>query len=188
MTLTLYDIGVPGVVQSLRAVSRILDRTARHCAETGTDPDPLALARLVPDMAPLHFQIEALKNHAVFGLETIRTGVFAPPPLIGAMPFSALQAIPRAALATIEALPPEAINRHAQRARTIEIFLPLDPDDAARSAWGPRSVAFTLESFLLTYTLPNVAFHAMTAYHILRTQGMPIGKGDFLGPLGAGPA
>ena len=63
----------------MRAVSGFLNRAAKHCAETGGDPDDLVRARLYPDMAPFHFQIEALTHYGVWGLEAVKTGVFAPP-------------------------------------------------------------------------------------------------------------
>jgi len=34
---------------------------------------------------------------------------------------------------------------------------------------------------LLGHSLPNVYFHATTAYNLLRRNGVPIGKRDFLG-------
>lgn len=40
---------------------------------------------------------------------------------------------------------------------------------------------FTVEGFLLTFSLPNFYFHATTAYNILRHQGPPLGKRDYLG-------
>ena len=73
MTISLYDLSVPTFLQTMRAVSGFLDRAAKHCAETGADPDDLVRARLYPDMAPFHFQIEALTHHAVWGLEAVKT-------------------------------------------------------------------------------------------------------------------
>ena len=93
MAITLYDLSVPTFLQTTRAVSGFLGRAAKHCAETGADPDDFVHARLHPDMAPFHFQIEALKNHAVWGLEAVKTGVFAPPSLAGAMSFADLRAM-----------------------------------------------------------------------------------------------
>ena len=37
------------------------------------------------------------------------------------------------------------------------------------------------KNFLLSRALPNFYFHSATAYDILRTLGVPIGKMDFLG-------
>ena len=42
---------------------------------------------------------------------------------------------------------------------------------------------FTTEGFLLSFSLPNFYFHAATAYDILRTKGVPLGKRDFLGKM-----
>jgi len=46
-----------------------------------------------------------------------------------------------------------------------------------------REVPFTAESFVLSFSLPNFYFHATTAYDILRTKGVPLGKRDVLGQL-----
>ena len=46
-----------------------------------------------------------------------------------------------------------------------------------------RQIPFTAENFVLSFSLPNFYFHATTAYDILRTKGVPLGKRDFLGHL-----
>ena len=43
--------------------------------------------------------------------------------------------------------------------------------------------SFTAEGFLMSFSLPNFYFHATTAYDILRSKGVPVGKMDFLGQL-----
>jgi len=53
---------------------------------------------------------------------------------------------------------------------------------------GPRLLAFTSETFILSFSLPNFHFHAVTAYDILRTRGVPLGKRDFEGQLRTRPA
>ena len=62
MATSLYDLSVPTFLQTVRAVAGFLDRAAGHCAETGADPDDFVDARLFDDMAPFHFQIEALRT------------------------------------------------------------------------------------------------------------------------------
>ncbi|HEX8056458.1 MAG TPA: DUF1993 domain-containing protein [Novosphingobium sp.] len=188
MTISLYDLSVPTFLQTARALGNVLDRAVRHCAEIGTDPDDFVGARLVADMAPFHFQIEALKNHAVWGLDAVRTGVFAPPPLVGAMPFADLQATVGQAVTALEALTPDEVNGWSGKNLDIEVYRPLDPENASTSQWVPRTLALTPETYLLTYTLPNFYFHVVTAYDILRTRGVPIGKGDYEGQLRIRPA
>lgn len=187
MTASLYDLSVPTFLQTTRALAGVLARAARHCAETGANPDDIVEARLVADMAPFHFQIEAVKNHAVWGMEAVKTGVFAPPPLAGAKSFADLQAMLSGTITALEALTPEEVNSWSGRALEIEIHRPLNPDNASTSKWAPRTFAVTPEIHLLTYSLPNFYFHSVTAYHILRTRGAPIGKGDYEGQLRGRP-
>src|SRR6478609_5304858 len=93
MATSLYDLSVPTLLQTLRAVGGFLGRAVTHCAETGADPDDFVNARLFDDMAPFHFQIEAAWHHSVWGLEAAKTSVFAPPALVGPVPFAELQAM-----------------------------------------------------------------------------------------------
>ena len=48
---------------------------------------------------------------------------------------------------------------------------------------GEHKLPFTAEGFLMSFSLPNFYFHATTAYDILRTNGVPLGKRDFMGRL-----
>src|SRR6185437_3770447 len=104
MATSLYDLSVPTFLQTVSAVGGFLDKAAAHCKETGADPDGFVEARLFDDMAPFHFQIEALAHHSVWGLEACKTGVFAPPALIGAMPFADLRSMIAGAQAALKAL------------------------------------------------------------------------------------
>jgi len=183
MSISLYDLSVPTFLQTMRAVSGVLDRAARHCAESGADADGFVGARLYPDMAPFHFQIESIKNHAVWGMEAVRTGEFAPPPLVGARPFAELRAVVAEAIGALEALTPGEVNRWSGRELDISLFRPVDQDNACTSPWAARRLSFTPETLLLSYSIPNFYFHVVTAYTILRTRGVPIGKGDYEGCL-----
>ena len=50
-------------------------------------------------------------------------------------------------------------------------------------ALGDRKLPFVAEGFLMSFSLPNFYFHATTAYDILRTNGVPLGKRDFMGRM-----
>jgi hypothetical protein len=45
---------------------------------------------------------------------------------------------------------------------------------------GPRELHFTGQEYLLLFAMPNFYFHYTTAYAILRHNGVPLGKGDFV--------
>ena len=169
MDLSFYDLSVPTLLQTVRAVGGFLDKTSAHCAETGGDPERFVNARLYPDMAPFHFQIEAAWHHAIWALEAARTGGFDPPALVGPVPFAQLRGMMAKAQATLEAYAPEEVNRWSGRALDLQI--------------GPRRLAFTSETMVLSFSLPNLHFHASIAYAILRTNGVPLGKRDYEGVL-----
>jgi hypothetical protein len=188
MATSLYDLSVPTFLQTVRAVGGFLDRAAAHCAETGADPDDFVNARLFDDMAPFHFQIEAAWHHAVWGLEAAKTGAFAPPALVGPVPFADLRAMIGKAETALEAFTPDEVNSWAGKALNITLHRPLDENDRSWRPWAPRQHAFTSETFLLSFSLPNFHFHAVTAYDILRSRGVPLGKRDYEGQLRTRPA
>ncbi|KAK4032021.1 DUF1993 domain-containing protein [Parachaetomium inaequale] len=170
MATLLYDLSVPTFLQTVSAVGGFLDRAATHCAETGADPDDYVNARLFHDMAPFRFQVECVAHHSVWALEAVKTGVFAPPALVGPqIPSADLRAMIAQAEAALKALPPDEVNSWA--GKDLDLQLP------------PRKLAFTSETFLLSFSLPNFYFHAVTAYNILRTRGVPLGKRDYEGQL-----
>jgi hypothetical protein len=174
MAASLYDLSVPTYQQTVSAVAGFLDRAAAHCAETGADPDNFVDARLFDDMAPFHFQVECVAHHSVWALEAMRTGAFAPPALVGPVPFADLRAMIADAEAALKAFTPEEVNGWSGKALDLQI--------------GPRRLAFTSETFFLSFSLPNFHFHAVTAYDILRSRSVPLGKRDYEGRLRTGPA
>ena len=173
MTTSLYELSVPTFLQTVNAVAGFLDRAASHCAETCADPDDLVSARLFEDMAPFHFQIECVAHHSVWGLEAMKTGVFAPPDLVGSVPFAELRAMICRAEVALRALTPDEVNGWS--GRDLDLLI------------GPRRLAFTSETFFLSFSLPHFHFHAVTAYDILRTRGVPLGKRDYEGRLRTRP-
>jgi len=174
MATSLYDLSVPTFLQTVRAVGGFLDRAVQHCAETGADPDDFVQARLFDDMAPFHFQIEAAWHHSVWGMEAVKTGLFVPPALVGPVPFADLRAMIARAETALEAFTPDEVNGCAGKHLDLQI--------------GPRRLAFTPETFILSFALPHFHFHAVTAYDILRTRGVPLGKRDYEGQLRTRPA
>lgn len=169
MGTSLYDLSVPTFLQTVRSIRGFLGRAVTHCAESGIDPNEFINARLFDDMAPFHFQIEAAWHHSVWGLEAAKTGVFAPPALVGPVPFADLQAMIVKAETALGAFTPEEVNAWEGKDLDLQI--------------GPRRLAFTSETLILSFSLPNFYFHAVTAYDILRSRGVPLGKRDFEGRL-----
>jgi hypothetical protein len=78
-----------------------------------------------------------------------------------------LRALVQKAIADLEALEPEAVDKLA--------------DVDTRFIAGELSLPFSGAEFLLSFSQPNFYFHAAIAYAILRAEGVPLGKRDFLG-------
>src|SRR5258707_8589353 len=164
MATSLYDLSVPTFLQTVSAVAGFLDRAVKPCAETAAAPDDFVPARLFDDMAPFHFQIEAVAHHSVWGLEAVKNGVFAPPALVGPIPFADLQTMIGQAETALEAFTPDEVNGWSGKDLDLQI--------------GPRRLAFTPETFFLSFSLPNFHFSAVTPYDLLPTPGLPLGKRD----------
>jgi hypothetical protein len=126
-------------------------------------------ARLFEDMAPFHFQIECVNHHSVWALEAVKTGLFAPPALVGPIPFHELQAMMAQTETALKAFTPDEVDTCAGKDLDFQI--------------GPRRLRFTAENFFLSFSLPNFHFPAVTAYDILRMMGVPLGKRDYEGQL-----
>lgn len=169
MAFSLYDASVANYLQTLGAVSGFLDRGLSHFREHNIDPEQMVEARLAPDMQPLRFQIVSVAHHSRGAIEGVQQGAFHPPSWQVPYDFAGLQALVAEAREALSGLTPEAVN--ALGGSDLIFHL------------GDRKLPFTAEGFLMSFSLPNFYFHATTAYDILRTNGVPLGKRDFMGRM-----
>jgi hypothetical protein len=169
MALSLYDASVANYLQTLGAVSGFLDRCLTHFREHGIDPEKIVETRLAPDMQPFRFQIISVAQHSRGAIEGVQQGVFNPPSSKTPYDFAGLQGLVAQAREVLSGLTPEAVNALGGRDLVFQL--------------GERQLPFTAEGFLMSFSLPNFYFHATTAYDILRTNGVPLGKRDFMGRL-----
>jgi uncharacterized protein len=167
MAFSLYSATVPSYRQILSAVSGLLDKAESFCEHQGIAPHDIIQARLAEDMLPFAYQVRSTVTHSLGAIEGVRRGVFSPDTTAPPDNFAPLKAL---ITATIDAL-------GAIEAAEVDAFVGRD----MRFAFRDRSVEFTAENFLLSFSQPNFYFHAATAYDILRWQGVAIGKRDFTG-------
>jgi len=96
--------------------------------------------------------------------------VFGPPGGMGGdLDYAGLQKLVADARDELAALSPDEVNALEGRDVVFQI--------------GERKLPFTAEGFLLSFSTPNLHFHATTAYDILRGKGVPLGKRDYMGQL-----
>ena len=165
MPLSLYDASIPGLTLMLKNLAALLDKAEAHAKAGGADPAAYLEARLAPDMHPLMRQIQMASDGAK-GAAARLAGV--EPPSMPDTETSWDEAKARVAktLAFVQSIKPEQVDDDAER--IIELKFP------------NRTMTFTARDFLFTFALPNFLFHVTTAYGLLRAQGVPLGKMDFL--------
>jgi hypothetical protein len=169
MAFSLYDATVANYLQILGAVGGLLEKSLTHFHDKGIDPADVVETRLAPDMLPFRFQIVSVAHHSRGAMAAAKNGVFVPPSGRPDLDFAALQSLVSDARNELSGLTPDAVNA-------------LVGCDVAFKL-GERTLPFTAEGFLMSFSLPNFFFHATTAYDILRHKGAPLGKRDFMGRL-----
>jgi hypothetical protein len=165
LSLTLYDASIPGYARMLRNLSAILDKAEAHAREKGLDPASLTAARLAPDMAPLTGQVQMASDAAKSG--AARLAAVEPPSMADTeTTFAELKERVAKTIAYLETIERDQIN--SGEGRPIEMKFP------------GATMTFSARDFLFHFSLPNFLFHVTTAYDVLRSQGVPLGKMDFL--------
>lgn len=152
-------------IHGLRALSSLLDKARAHAAAAGFDANVLCTTRLFPDMLPLSRQVQIATDMSKGGAARL-AGVEVPKWDDNETTLDDLQARINKALAYLAAFTPAQFEAAASRA--IEVKTP------------SRSYQFNGQDFLSKWSLPNFYFHLTTAYNLLRHNGVPLGKMDFL--------
>ena len=168
MTITMYQASVPVFQRTLKALDVVLDKAAAYAAERKIDPTVLLTARLYPDMFALTRQVQIATDHAK-GASARLAGVAVPSFTDNEATFPDLKARIAKTLEFVATVKPAQIDGSEGR-------------DVSLKA-GPRELNFKGQDYLLFFALPNFYFHVTAAFAILRHNGVPIGKLDFLGAV-----
>lgn len=170
MSISLHTATVGTYLQILPSVGGLVDKAEEHCKETGRQTGELTSARLADDMWEFAKQVFECAHHSARAIQGVRAGVFSPEPDPVPQDFAAMRKEIADAIAFLETVEPAEIDGMVGRDMRFQF------GDNFR-------MDFTVEDFLLTFSLPNFYFHATTAYDILRNQNLQVGKRDFLGKL-----
>jgi hypothetical protein len=169
MAISLYDLSVASFLQTLGGVAGFLQRGLDHSRDNNTDPSEIVETRLYGDMLPFRFQIVSVAHHSLGAIEGVQRGQFAPPGETPPHDYAALQKLVADARDGLLGLTPDEVNALEGREVVFQIR--------------DFKMPFTAEKFLMSFSLPNFYFHATTAYDILRSKGVPLGKRDYMGQL-----
>jgi hypothetical protein len=166
MPLSLYQASVPIYLKVLNGLSAMLDRAAEHAKANKYEPEALLNARLFPDMWSFAQQVQAVASHARRGTARL-AGLPIPTVNETRGSFDDLKRQIAESIAFLKSVDPAAVDAGEGR----EINFPI----------GDGKLTMKGTDYLQTFTLPNFYFHLTTAYNILRCNGVPLTKQDFLG-------
>ena len=167
MSLSMYSVSVPVFRRMLASLAAVLEKAETHALEHKIEPAALLQARLFPDMFPLIKQVQVATDFAK-GASARLAGVDVPRYDDNEQTFAELQQRITKTMGYIDSVPQEAIDASGERPIT--------------HGTGERARHFDGgDAYLTGFVLPNFYFHVTTAYAILRHNGVPIGKRDFLG-------
>ncbi len=162
----MYQASVPRLVKLLENLSNILDKAQAHVDQGKMDLAALMNYRLFPDMYPFSKQVQIACDKARSVVARL-AGMDVPYYEDDEKTLAELKVRIARSVAFIGGIPPERIDGTEDK----EIVLPV----------AGRETHYKGVQLLLGHSMPNVYFHATTAYNMLRQNGVPIGKRDFLG-------
>jgi hypothetical protein len=164
MPLALYQITIPVFIRQLKTLSSLLEKGRVHVA--GNEAS-LVESRLIADMGALSFQVQRISDTAK-GV-AVRVGRIDPVPMEdNEKTFPELQTRITKTIDLLEQVDPDNMNDME------------DKEVVMKTSSGATS--FTGTTYVLNYAIPNFYFHLCIAYAILRKEGVPIGKLDYLRP------
>lgn len=167
MNTPYYEMTVPFFTKNLRSLKAILAKGAEHAASVGMTDADLLDSRLAPDMFPLVKQVQITTDNAKGAVARLSDAE----PLV---------------------LPDEetTIAQLIERIEKVEVYLATFTPEQFETA-DTRSITLpyfpgkfiTGHDYMTEYVLANFFFHFNMSYAILRTVGVPLGKGDYIGGM-----
>ncbi len=156
--LKAFDVSAGMFLRGLTNLKTLLTKGEAH----GTK----LTASLAPGMQDLAAQVHWASEGSKLALDRV-LGVSQAPAPASATTFADLHVSIDTAIAYLEAIDPAALEAGLDRA----VELPVRG----------RTKTFRGDRFLIEFALPNFFFHLTIAYAILRKEGVPLEKGDFMG-------
>lgn len=166
MAITTYDQLVTVFTEMLGALDKVLVKAEADAEARKIDPTVFTNGRLAPDMLPLTRQVQIMTDQAKGGASRL-AGQESPKWPDEEKSFADLRARVAKTIAHLQSFKPSDFD--GAETRAIELKFP------------GATLQFTGKDYFLKFVVPNFYFHYTTAYAILRHNGVPIGKQDFLG-------
>ena len=158
---------IPQYAKMLNNLEQWLDKAAAHAKVKGFELDTLVQARLAPDQYALDRQIQSACDAAKFSAAYL-SGKEAPTHPDTEKTIAELRARIKSCLGFLETITAADVAGGEER-KVAPKWL--------QGKWVKG------DQFLMQMSLPNFYFHVITAYAILRHNGVDLGKMDFIGSI-----
>ncbi|KAJ4272090.1 hypothetical protein NW762_000800 [Fusarium torreyae] len=164
MAFTLYDATIVEAKLALATLDHILTEAEKH-PNSASFPE----ARLYEDMNPLSFQVHAATRFSeklvarLSGRESVEFEDKV-------VTFADMHARIAKAQELLAQADKDAVNRHGE-----EVAPTVLPSAGTKDLPG--------KAFAMGAAVPNINFHLSMAYAILRKEGVPLGKRDYIMPF-----
>jgi len=169
--ISIYAFATKTFVPMLQSLSNILDKGAEHARAKKSDPAALVNARLAPDMYPLSQQVQIACDQASDATARL-TCTDAPQFDNNEKTLDELKARIAKTVDYVQSVRETAFEGAEDR----KIIIPIPEDNMEFEMNGLQ--------FLRDWALPQFYFHVVTAYDLLRHNGVDIGKRDYVSHVG----
>ena len=166
-TVAIYELTVRYFDKSLQNLERWIDKTVAYAAAKKFDANTLLTARLAPDQIPLGRQVMIVCDNAKFVCARA-AGKQPPSHPDTEQTWDELRTRIRSVREYVNSFKPEDFDGIENRT----VSLPWLPDKVLAA-----------KDYVVQFGLLNFGFHLVTAYSILRHNGVDLGKVDFVGSL-----
>jgi hypothetical protein len=166
MAISMYQASAPRFANTLKNLSTLLDKAQAHCESRKIDPLVLTSYRLYPDMLPFTRQVMIACDTAKGAVARL-AGVEIPKHEDVEKTFEELKARIARTVEFVESFKPAQIDGSEDKVIVLKMRA--------------REVTYAGMQYLLGFAQPNFYFHVVTAYNILRHNGVELGKADFIG-------
>ena len=167
MAISMYHASVPTFVQLLGGLKGVLQKAEEHVTAQKWDPAYILNLRLYPDMFTLERQVRQACTHAL-GAGRV-AGVTLPTLPDQDNSFAEMQARIDKTLDFVKGLRADQLDGKE--------------DSQVTLVQGGQDRHFRAQVYLYHLAMPNFYFHTTTAYNILRSLGIVLGKRDFMGQM-----
>jgi hypothetical protein len=166
MSLSMSGVSLPVFRKALLNLHHIVQKGIDDALTRGYAPEVLMQARLAPDMLPFSRQVTVVCDVVKIWGHRMR-GQEPPKYANDETTLQQLQARIDQTLAWLATLPVSALDGTEDQLITVP-------------AGHGQTQTLRCEDYLKHWALPNLFFHLTTAYAILRHNGVPLGKQDYL--------